>query len=88
MIVLENDMSIKYEINGLPVKYDIGDYVRITSTGVIGMVISIKIEIYDTGISMAYCVTYPNGSNEPDDKMFFECELEETESTPFGFSQK
>ena len=67
------------------IKYKVGETVRIITTNVVGIVISIQISIADIGHSITYNVTYPNAQNEPDAKVFFECELEKIDKSKFGF---
>jgi len=69
-------------------KYNVKDWVRIISTNIVGIIISVSINICDSGTSIQYQVSYPSCNNEPDAKMFFECELEEVENTSFGFGDK
>ena len=67
-------------------QFKIGDLVRIKTTDVVGMVISITTHIKDTGVSIQYEVTYPNMNNDPVGSLFSAVELEKIEDKgKFGF---
>lgn len=67
------------------ITHKIGDLVLIKSTNIVGMVISSTIRICDTGYSITHEIAYNNVQGEPDAKTFYECELEKTDKSKFGF---